>query len=127
MDTAETDALRSAVASSAYSVADLALINRRPVCLRGMRSAAFPGADEQLLHLLGLNRSDRQRLERGSFRTEALECDPRVAAPEVRADVLGRVHDCADHQQDDAVVLRGRVGADLAGGLRALDQLRGEW
>jgi hypothetical protein len=39
-------------------------------------SAAFPGADEQLLHLRRLDCGDRQRVERGSFWTEALERNP---------------------------------------------------
>src|SRR4051812_5919820 len=88
--------------------------------------AALPGADEQPFHLLRLDGGDRERVERGCLRAEALQRDPQVAAPELGADVLGGIHDGTDHHQDDAVVLRGRIGADLAGCLRTLDQLRGE-
>ena len=73
-----------------------------------------------------LDCGDRQRVERSSFRTEALERNPQVAAPQLWIDVLGCVHHRPDHHQYDAVVLRRRVGADFAGGLGTFDQLRGE-
>src|SRR3954452_10406383 len=93
---------------------------------RGTRSAALPGADEQLFHLFRFDCGHRERVERRSFRAEALQRYPNVTPPQLRTHVLGRIHHGADHHQDDAVVLCGCIAADLAGGLGALDEFRGQ-